>query len=56
MLVGVGVVLYALTSMVHLIVQSEMVAAFGQRRRSRKMSKLQRAFHHLRRRDASART
>jgi len=40
MLVGVGVVLYALTSMVHLIVQSEIVAAFGQRRLSRKMSKL----------------
>src|SRR3977135_916517 len=40
MLVGVGVVLYALTSMVHLIVQSEVVAALGQRRLSRKMSKL----------------
>jgi len=40
MLVGVGVVLYALTSTVQSIVQSEMVATFGQRRRSRKMSKL----------------
>ena len=32
MLVGVGVVLYALTSTVQSIVQSELVAAFGQRR------------------------
>lgn len=39
MVVGVGVVLYALTSGVQSIVQSEMVAAFGQRRRSRKMHK-----------------
>jgi len=39
MVVGVGVVLYALSSAVQSIVQSEMVAAFGQRRRSRKMSK-----------------
>jgi voltage-gated potassium channel len=40
MLVGVGVVLYALTTTVHAIVQSELVAAFGQRRISRRMSKL----------------
>ena len=40
MLVGVGVVLYALTSTVQSIVQSEMVATFGQRSLSRKMSKL----------------
>jgi voltage-gated potassium channel len=40
MMVGVGIVLYALTSAVHSIVQSEMVATFGQRRLSRKMSKL----------------
>lgn len=40
MLAGVGVVLYALTSTVHSIVQSELVATFGQRRLSRKMSKL----------------
>src|SRR6267142_947544 len=40
MLVGVGVVLYALTSTVQSIVQSELVATFGQRRLSRKMSKL----------------
>ena len=40
MLVGVGVVLYALSSTVQSIVQSELVATFGQRRRSRKMSKL----------------
>jgi voltage-gated potassium channel len=40
MLVSVGVVLYALTTTVKSIVQSELVATFGQRRRSRKMSKL----------------
>ncbi len=40
MLVGVGVVLYALTSTVQSIVQSELVATFGQRRLSRRMSKL----------------
>jgi len=40
MLVAVGVVLYALTSAVHAIVQSELIATFGQRRQSRKMSKL----------------
>jgi voltage-gated potassium channel len=40
MLVGVGVVLYALTSTVQSIVQSELLATFGQRRRFRKMSKL----------------
>lgn len=40
MLVGVGVVLYALTNTVQSIVQSELVATFGQRRLSRKMSKL----------------
>ena len=40
MLAGVGVVLYALTSTVQSIVQSEMVATFGQRRLSRKMNKL----------------
>jgi voltage-gated potassium channel len=40
MLVGVGVVLYALTSTVQSIVQSELVATFGQRRRSRKMSRM----------------
>lgn len=39
MMVGVGVVLYALTTAVQSIVQSELVAAFGQRRRSRKMNK-----------------
>ena len=40
MLVGVGVVLYALTSSVHAIVQSELVKTFGERRLSRRMSKL----------------
>src|SRR5262249_42263688 len=44
MLVGVGVVLYALTATVQSIVQSELVAAFGQRRLSRKMSKLRNHF------------
>ncbi|PWT93067.1 MAG: potassium channel protein [Blastocatellia bacterium] len=44
MLVGVGVVLYALTSTVQSIVHSEMIATFGQRRRSRKMSKLRNHF------------
>ena len=44
MLAGVGVVLYALTTTVHAIVQSELIATFGQRRRSRKMSKLQNHF------------
>src|ERR1051325_2519013 len=40
MLAGVGVVLYALTATVHGIVQSELVATFGERRQTRKMSKL----------------
>lgn len=40
MLFGVGVVLYALTTTVHSIVQSELVATFGERRHSRKVSKL----------------
>lgn len=44
MLAGVGVVLYALTSTVQSIVQSELLATFGQRRRVRKMSKLKNHF------------
>ena len=40
MMVGVGIVLYALTSTVQSIVQSELLAAFGERRYSRKMSRL----------------
>ena len=44
MLAGVGVVLYALTATVHAIVKSELVATFGQRRQSRKMSKLRNHF------------
>lgn len=44
MLLGVGVVLYALTATVQTIVQSEILAVFGQRRRSRKMSKLRNHF------------
>src|SRR5436189_1008076 len=39
MVAGVGVVLFALTTTVQTIVQAELIAAFGQRRRSRKMSK-----------------
>ena len=41
MVVGVGAVLYILTSTVQTIVQSEMFAAFDERRRQREMSKLQ---------------
>jgi voltage-gated potassium channel len=44
MLVAVGVVLYALTATVQAIVQSELVETFGQRRQSRKMSKLRNHF------------
>jgi voltage-gated potassium channel len=40
MLVAVGVVLYILTSTVQTIVQSEMIATFGERRRHREMQKL----------------
>jgi voltage-gated potassium channel len=40
MMVGVGIVLYALTSAVQSIVQSEILATLGQRRLSRKMSRL----------------
>lgn len=40
MLVGVGIVLYALTSTVQSIVQSEVLEALGQRRLSKKMSKM----------------
>ena len=40
MMVGVGIVLYALTSTVQWIIQSEMLLTLGQLRHSRKMSKL----------------
>lgn len=40
MFVGVGAVLYVLTSTVQTIVQSEMIATFGMRRRHREMKKL----------------
>jgi voltage-gated potassium channel len=40
MLFGVGIVLYALTSTVQSIVQSEMLSTFGHLRRSLRMSKL----------------
>jgi voltage-gated potassium channel len=44
LMVGVGVVLYSLTSAVQSIVQSELVATFDKRRLSRKMSKLRNHF------------
>jgi voltage-gated potassium channel len=44
MLLGVGTVAYTLSSTVQTIVQSELVATFGQRRRYRKMSKLRNHF------------
>ena len=44
MLAGVGVVLYALTTTVQAIVQSELLAGVGQRRLSRKMSRLRNHF------------
>ena len=44
MMVGVGIVLYALTSTVQSLVQSELIATFGQRRLSRKMSRLRNHF------------
>lgn len=40
MLVSVSTVAYVLSSTVQSIIQSELIATFGQRRRSRKMSKL----------------
>ncbi|MBD0371618.1 MAG: potassium channel protein [Pyrinomonadaceae bacterium] len=44
MMAGVGTVLYALTSIVQTVVQSEMVAAFGQRRRSREIRRVHNHF------------
>src|SRR5262245_35377642 len=44
MIGGVGIVLYALTSAVQTIVHSELLETFGQRRQSRKMSKLHNHF------------
>ena len=44
MLAAVGIVLYALSTTVQEIVQSELVATFGERRRSRQMSKLRNHF------------
>lgn len=41
MLFAVGVGLYALTTTVQIIVQSELIEQFGQRRRSRRMRKLE---------------
>jgi voltage-gated potassium channel len=44
MLAGVGAVAYVLSSTVQLIVQSELIATFGERRRYREMSKLRNHF------------
>ena len=44
MIAGVGTVLYALTSTVQSVVQSEMVAAFGLRRRHREIKRVQKHF------------
>jgi len=44
MIVGVGIVLYALSSAVQSVVQSELLNTFGQRRLSRRMSKLRNHF------------
>lgn len=44
MLVGVGIVAYVLSSTVQTIVQSELIATFGARRRNRKMSQLREHF------------
>ncbi len=44
MIAGVGTVLYALTSIVQTVVQSEMVATFGQRRRSREIKRVHNHF------------
>jgi voltage-gated potassium channel len=40
MLIGAGGVAYAVSTIVQSVVQSELIATFGQRRRSKKMSKL----------------
>ncbi len=44
MIVGVGTVAYALSSAVQSVIQSELVATFGQRRRFREMNKLRNHF------------
>lgn len=44
MIVGVGIVLYALSSAVQSVIQSELINTFGQRRLSRRMSKLRNHF------------
>lgn len=44
MLIGAGGVALAISTIVQSVVQSELVATFGQRRRSRKMSKLKNHF------------
>ena len=44
MVFGVGIVLYALTTSVQTIIQSELLNALGQRRRSKRMSKLRNHF------------
>lgn len=44
MIGGVGVVLYALTTMVQTIVQSEIIATLGQKRQSRRIGKMRNHF------------
>lgn len=41
MLVGVGIVLYSLTVTAQSVIQSELIAAFGKRRKAKEMNKLQ---------------
>jgi voltage-gated potassium channel len=44
MIAGVGTVLYALTTIVQTVVQSELIVAFGQRRRSREIRRVQKHY------------
>jgi voltage-gated potassium channel len=44
MFIGVGTVAYVLSSTVQLVIQSELIATFGERRRHREMSKLRNHF------------
>jgi voltage-gated potassium channel len=44
MFVGVGIVAYVLSSTVQMVIQSELIATFGERRRHREMSKLRNHF------------
>ncbi len=44
MLAGVGIVLYALTNIVQTVVQSEMIATFGRKRRTREIKRVEKHF------------